>query len=189
MKPASSAAKAPWQRRAIDEGKEIAVLTGYLFVVIAALNFMKAAVLHDHGVHVTYWGVAIVKAALLAKFILLGRAFKVGEHNQRDPLIWPTLHKVFAFLVFLMVLTALEELVVGLIEHRSIAEVVARSSGHRLMEMLANVVLMMLVLIPYFAFQVLAEHLGEGRLVRMFLTDRHAFDHRRGGEPPVDDAA
>ncbi|MDM0071806.1 hypothetical protein [Variovorax sp. J31P207] len=30
--------------------------------------------------------------------------------------------------------------------------------------------------------------LGEGRLVRMFQPDRHAFDERRAGEPPVDGA-
>ena len=50
------------------------------------------------------WGVAIVKALLLAKFMLIGRALKIGERNNTRPLIWPTLHKAFAFLVLLVVL-------------------------------------------------------------------------------------
>ncbi|MDM0019516.1 hypothetical protein [Variovorax saccharolyticus] len=182
MKPAP-AAKPPWRRRLLDEAKEIGVLTGYLFVTIAAVNVMKAAVLHDHGIHAAYWGVAIVKAALLAKFVMLGKALKVGEHKATDPLIWPTLHKAFAFLVLLVVLTGLEELVKGWIEDRSFTESLARMTGHRLTETLADILLLLLVLIPYFAFQVLAEALGEKRLVRMFLSDRHAFDDKKPGEP------
>lgn len=161
------------------------VLTAYLFVTIAAVNVMKAAVLHDHGVHVAYWGVAIVKAALLAKFVMLGKVLKVGEHDPASPLVWPTLHKAFAFMVLLVVLTVVEEIVMGFFEHRSIGETMARMTGHRLTESLADILLLLLVLIPYFAFQVLAEALGEGRLVRMFLSDRHAFDDARPGEPPA----
>src|ERR1700712_3228428 len=106
--------KPPLRERAIDEFKELAILTGYLFVVIAALNLMKAAVLHTHGIDIAYWGAAIVKAAVLAKFIALGKALKIGERNFTSPLIWPTLHKAFAFLLLLIVLTVIEEVVVGL---------------------------------------------------------------------------
>ena len=44
--------------------------------------------------------------------------------------------------------------------------------GSRLEETLAGYLIMLLVLIPYFAFQVLDEALGEGRLVRMFFVER-----------------
>ena len=36
----------------------------------------------------------------------------------------------------------------------------------------AGIVIVMLVLFPYFAFRVLDEALGEGRLARMFLVSR-----------------
>lgn len=186
MEPAAAPPpKPPWRRRAIDEALEIGVLTAYLFITIGAVNVMKAAVLHDHGVHVAYWGVAIVKAALLAKFVLLGKALKVGEHNKTSPLIWPTLHKAFAFLVLLFVLTVLEEIVMGWFHHLTVAESMAELFGMRLPETLAGVLVLLLVLIPYFAFEMLAETLGEGRLVRMFLTDRNAFHETRPGGPPA----
>ena len=44
--------------------------------------------------------------------------------------------------------------------------------NERLEETLAGYVIMLLILIPYFAFRVLSEALGEGRLERMFFVAR-----------------
>lgn len=177
--PSDDPTKLTLKQRAINEAKELTILTSYLFVVIAATNLQKAAVLHEYGIDSAYWGVAIVKAVLLAKFVALGRAFKVGEHKARDALIWPTLHKSFSFLVFLVCLTLVEEVVVGLIHHKSIALTLSELVGVRMAETLASVLILLLVLIPYFAFEVLAEALGERRLVRMFFVDRDALAARR----------
>lgn len=166
--------KSPLRQRAINELKEIGVLTGYLFIVFGAINVMKAAVLHAEGIELVHWGAGFVKALLLAKFIMLGKTLKIGEHNRARALIWPTLRKAFAFLVFLVVLTVVEEAVVGLVHHRSIGDSMNDFLGRRFAESLAGMLILLLVLIPYFAFQVLAEALGEGRLVRMFLVDRNA---------------
>jgi hypothetical protein len=108
---------------------------------------------------------------LLAKFILLGRAMKIGERYTARPLIWPTLHRAFAFLVLLVVLTVIEEVVVGLFDHQSVAASLGELTGAKLDEFLAGILIVLLVLIPYFAFHVLDEALGEGRLARMFFVE------------------
>ena len=174
MEPAPSPVKLPRRQRVINELKEIGVLTGYLFIVFGAVNIMKAAVLHSEGIELVHWGAGFVKALLLAKFIMLGKTLRIGEHNRARALIWPTLRKAFVFLVFLVILTIIEEAVMGLLHHRSIADSLSEFAGRRLAESLAGMLILLLVLIPYFAFQVLAEALGEGRLVRMFLVDRDA---------------
>lgn len=84
-------------KRTVDEFKQLAVLTAFLFIVIASTNIMKAAVLHTYGVDTAVWGSAIVKAAVLAEFIALGEVLKIGQRNSTSPLIWPTLHRAFAF--------------------------------------------------------------------------------------------
>ena len=134
---------------------------------------MKTAVLHTEGIAFAPWGIAIVKAVVLGKFVLLGRAMKIGERYSSRPLIWPTLHKAFAFLVLLVVLTIIEEVVVGLFHHQSIAASLGELFGAGCEETLAGYPhSMLLVLIPYFAFRVLSEALGEGRLERMFFVER-----------------
>src|SRR3954462_2539640 len=76
------------------------------------------------------------------------------------------------FLGLLIVMTIIEEIVVGLFHHQSIAASLGELFGHRLEETLAGYLIMLLVLIPFFAFRVLSEALGEGRLERMFFIDR-----------------
>src|SRR3984957_17441770 len=65
--------KATLGQRTVRELKEFAILTVYLYVTLGAVILMKTAVLHDAGVSFAPWGIAIVKALLLAKFMLLGR--------------------------------------------------------------------------------------------------------------------
>ena len=166
-------AKATLSQRAFHELMELAILTAYLYVTLGAVILMKASVLRDHGISYAPWGIAAVKAVVLAKFILIGRAMKIGERSSSTrPLIWPTLHKAFAFLVLLIVLTILEEVVVGLFNHRSVSASLNELLGAKLDETLAGIVILLLVLVPYFAIRVLSEALGEGRLARMFFVER-----------------
>ena len=171
-------AKATLHQRAIHELKEFVILAVYLYITIGAVIMMKTAVLHTEGIDFAPWGIAIVKAMLLAKFMLVGRAMKIGERDTTSPLIWPTLHRAFAFLVLLIILTIIEEAVVGLFHHRSIAASLSELAGVRLEETLAGYLIMLLVLIPYFAFRVLGETLGEGRLARMFFVEREPMARR-----------
>jgi hypothetical protein len=171
-------AKATLPKRALHEFKELAIVTLYLYITLGAIILFKAAVLHTQGVSFAPWGIAIVKAVVLAKFMLIGRAMKIGERKTTSPLIWPTLNMAFAFLVLLVVLTVIEEAVVGLFHHQSIAASLGELFGPRLEETLAGYLIMLLVLIPYSAFLVLSEALGEGRLARMFFVEREPMARR-----------
>ena len=173
-----TAAKPPLHQRAMHELKELVFISLYLYITIGAVILIKTAVLRTQGIEFTPWGIAIVKAVVLAKFMLLGDAMKIGERTTTRPLIWPTLHRAFAFLVLLIILTIIEEAVVGLFHHRSIAASLGELVGLRLEETLVGYIIMLLVLIPYFAFRVLGETLGESRLTRMFFVDRAPMSQR-----------
>ena len=171
-------AKATLHQRAMRELKELVLISLYLYVTLGAVIVMKTAVLHTQGIEFAPWGIAIVKAVVLAKFMLLGRAMKIGERNTTSPLIWPTLHKAVAFLVLLIFLTIIEEAVVGLFHHRSIAASLGALVGPRLEETLAGYLIMLLVLIPYSAFMALSQAFGEGRLARMFFVEGKPMEER-----------
>ena len=176
--PTEIHAKATLPQRAVHEFTEFAILTIYLYITLGAVIVMKTAVLHTVGIEFVPWGVAIIKALLLAKFMLVGRALKIGERNTTRPLIWPTLYKSFAFLVLLVILTIIEEAVVGLFHSQSITASLRDLIGRRLEETLAGYLIMLLILMPYFAFRVLGEVLGEGRLTRMFFIEREPMEQR-----------
>jgi hypothetical protein len=163
--------KATLTQRAVHEFRSLVILTAYLYVTLGAVIVMKAAVLHTQGINSAVWGVAIVKALVLAKFILVGHAMKIGHRSLGRPLIWPTMYMAFAFLLLLIVLTTGEEAIVGLIHRVPVADSLGDLYGRRLYETLAGFLIMLLVLIPYFAVRVLGETLGEGRLNRLFFVN------------------
>jgi hypothetical protein len=164
--------KTPLHERAFSEFKEIAALAAYLYVCFGAIILFKAAVLQGAGVSFTIWGIAIVKALILAKFMLVGRMLKLGERYRDKPLIWPALHRSLMFLLLLLVLTTIEELVVGLIDGRSWADSLGHVVGPTFLQGLATSFIMFLILIPYSAFTCLGDVLGEREVFRLFFVDR-----------------
>jgi hypothetical protein len=175
---AETYAKATLRQRAEHELKELAIISAYLYVTLGAVILMKTAVLHTEGIAFAPLGIAIVKAVVLGKFVLLGNMVHVGGRDISGPLIWPTLRRAFAFLVLLVVLTIIEEAVVGLFHGRPITASLGALFGARLQETLAGYLIMLLVLIPFFAFRVLSEALGEGRLERMFFVERQSVPRK-----------
>ena len=169
-------AKPSLRHRATEELKELLILSLYLYVCLGALIIMKSAILNSVGVEFDIWGIAAIKALLLAKFMLIGKALRLGE-KKNVPLVWPTLYQSALTLVLLIVLTTLEEILVGALHHRTVKESLTHVAGDRLDMVLATFLVMFLILVPYFAFRNLAEVLGPGVLPRLFFTDpvRPAF--------------
>src|SRR5579872_2049609 len=163
------AAKPSLRERAIDELKEFLVIALYLFVCFAALLYLKAAILRAEGISFTPIGIAAVKALILAKFMSLGQMLHLGEKYSDRALIWPTLYRSVTFLVLLLVLDALEEIVVGMLHHRSIMDSLADIGGGTRDQFIASLIVMMLILIPFFAFRTLGAAVGENNLLRVFL--------------------
>ena len=167
-----STTKAWLRHRAAEELKEFLALTAYFYICLGALMLLKSAILQDVGISYTAWGVAIVKALVLAKFMLLGGAAKIGTRFRDKPLIWPTLHMSLLFFVLLLVLTTVEELVVGLVHRRTSLESLAHVVGSPFYVALANSLIMFLILVPYCAFKCLGDALGHHYLARMFFVER-----------------
>jgi hypothetical protein len=166
--------KAAISKRAADELKEFAVIAVYLYICFTAILYLKASILKAHNIEYAPFGLAAVKALICAKFVSVGHMFHVGERFKSLPLIWPTLYKSAAFLVFLIVLNALEEITAGLLHHRTVAESLAEFGGGTLDQLIATSIVGLLILIPFFAFRTLGEAVGERNLVRVFLYPRHS---------------
>jgi hypothetical protein len=167
--------KAAIGKKAAHELHELIVLTAYLYVAFGAVIFFRYAVLREQGTDLFPWGLALIKAVLVAKFVLLGRALRIGERHRSKPLIWPTLHKSVVFIVVVLILTAIEEVVVGLIHGRTTQQSLAEIGGGNPEQLVAQMVLLFMIFFPYFAVQSLSEVMGENALVRLFFMNRQEF--------------
>jgi hypothetical protein len=170
--------KASLGKRAADELKEFLVIAAYLYICFSALAYLKFAILQAHDIAFAPFGFAAVKALICAKFMSVGHALHLGERYKSRALIWPTLYRSLAFLVLLFVLSVLEEVAVGLLHHRALAESIGAVGGGTLQQLIATSIVILLVLMPFFAFRTLGETVGEQNLVRVFFYSPGPVAHR-----------
>ena len=157
-------------QRVKHELREYATISIYLLVCFAALMFFRYSILDEQGMSSWRFGIAIGKALILGKFILLGQAMHVGERHRSSSLARGVIVKSLLFLVVLIALSVVEEIIVSLIHHRPFTEGLAERGTP--IQMAASSVVMLLILIPYFAFQELDETMGGGKLKQMFFAKR-----------------
>jgi GYF domain 2 len=169
---ASPSKPATLWRRLRNELSEYLVISSYLYVCFASLTFYKAAIMRSDGIAFAPFGIAVVKALILGKFVLLLHALKIGERKGGAGVLFvDILKKSVLFLLFLVALTVTEEMIVGFFHGRTLTEILDEFAGGTLQQAFAVSMLMLLILIPYFTFRLLAERLGEGVLWRL-LTER-----------------
>jgi hypothetical protein len=179
-----SVGMASLRRKAVREFKEMAALALYLYVCLGAVLLLKSSILRDAGVDFVIWGIAAIKALLLAKFMLIGRALKLGRRFRERPLIWPTLYHALMFLILLLALTTAEEVIVGAIHHRALLDSLAHVAGPSVFEAVSVCLILYLILVPYSAFACLADVLGEEKTVQLFFVHgSRALAAYRGSGP------
>jgi hypothetical protein len=163
--------KATLRTKAIHETKELAIIAAYLYVAFGALIMYKAAILNGQGIGWTPWGLAAIKALLIAKFVLIGHVMKVGERYRTKALIWQTLYSSLIFLVIVFILDMLEEIIVGSIHGRALLQSILAVGGGTPQQLGASLLLLFLIFFPYFAFRSLSAVMGKGVLVRLFFVE------------------
>lgn len=155
------------RQRLKAELHEYAIISLYLWVCFSAMLLFESAVLSDDGVPTLPMGIAVIKALVLGKFILIGKAVGIGARVQPKRLLHRIIWKSLAFLLLLIVFTGIEDLIVGLVHGHSISQIVTELVTHPMLQKIASSVLMLLVLIPMITFEEIDRDLGEGTLSRM----------------------
>jgi len=168
----------PLRERAVGELREFTVIAVYLWVCFTALAYLKFAILEAHGIAFAPFGFAAIKALICAKFASIGHALHLGERFKGGPLIWPVLHKSLVFLILLIVLNVFEEIAVGYLHGRALADSLAKIGGGTRDQMIATTIIMLLILIPFFMFRALSEVVGEGTMARLFFEPRRPRGQR-----------
>lgn len=162
--------------RVVDELWSFAVLAGYLFICFGTLLYLKFSILEAQGVAFAPWGFAAIKAMIVAKFLLIGRTLERQRQKENRPLIVPTLYKSAAMLALLIVLMTAEEVIAGLIHGRSVWQSVLDMGGGTLHQRIATIAIMLLILLPLFAFRALGDVVGHHTLGRLFFELRRKSD-------------
>ena len=140
------------KQKAYSEFKEFVGIVLYLWLVFWLFLLYKSVILNQEHISYLAHGVAIVNALVLGKFVLVARAFHMGDTAEDAPLIYPTLLKSALFSIVLACCKILEDAVVGFYHGKSFSESIADIGGGTLMGILTLTVLLFVLLIPFFGF-------------------------------------
>jgi hypothetical protein len=161
------------QQKAYQGLKEYLAISFYLWLVFGSFVLYKSVLLSEQRFSLLAHGVALFNALAFGKVMLVAREFHFADTFKQKPLIYPTLFKSAAFAIVLGCFKILEEAGVGWYHGKSFNESIVEIGGGTLNGILAFVLILALVLIPFFAFTELHRVLGEDKLLRLFLTSDH----------------
>ncbi|HTP53318.1 MAG TPA: hypothetical protein VMK42_21690 [Anaeromyxobacteraceae bacterium] len=170
-----SAKKEQLRGRLVSELRRYATTALFLGAFFVSLTTYRKLVLAEYHIGSFEYGLAVIKALVLAKVILIGELVHVGERWRDSPLLVTTLWKTLAFSLLVAAFVVVEHVVAALIHQRPIAAEFDFSGGKGY-EVLARIQLETVAFVPFFAFRELGRVLGEGELNALFL-------HRRKHPP------
>jgi hypothetical protein len=155
----------------VREARKFAVRFLYLWILFGLFALHKSILLPDEGM-IYGQGFAVVNAFVLAKVMLVGDNLHVGENFDTRPLVYPVLFKSALFAIILVGFDLIEEIVVGSLRGKSIAESIWSVGGGTLEGILSVGIIIFVVLIPYFAFREMAKVVGEHQMRELLFVRR-----------------
>jgi hypothetical protein len=163
------------KQKAAHELKEYLAISFYLWLVFAVLLFYKSVILAEQNISFVAHGLALLNALALAKVMLIAQQLHLAERFKEKPLIYPTLFKSAVFAVVLGCFKILEDTLIGWYHGSSFRESVVGIGGGTLKGILSLMLLLAVLLIPFFGISELRRVLGEGKLADLFFTSRHSI--------------
>ena len=122
-------AKESLRHRIKDEFVQASLLALYFAIWFCAIAFFSFALLREEAIPITPFGLAIIKAALCAKFMMIGKAIFPLKVDANRGLIKSIFWHSIAYLLIVIALSFLESGIDGLLHGKSFLESVS-SFGH-----------------------------------------------------------
>ena len=157
------------RQRFKEEMRTYAIISLYLWICFTVLLLYQNSILRINDLALLPLSSAAIKALILGKFILIGKAIKVGERGRHDVLLHRILWKSLATMLLLMMFSSLEDLLAGLVHGHAIADTMAEMMARSSVQWVAPNLLMLLVLIPLITFEKIDTSMGKGSLSRILL--------------------
>jgi hypothetical protein len=152
-----------------EEMRKFGLVAAYLYVCFVVLVLYKSAILAEQGTSYLPYGVALVKALVIGKFILIGDAIKFGTRNLGSTLLHRVAQRTLAMFFILLIFTAIEEWLVGLYHGETIAQTLGEYFSRSWVENLAPDFLILLILIPLMTAAELRKTIGAEQFKAHFL--------------------
>ena len=153
--------------------KEYLAISLYLWVVFGLFVLYGSVLLSEQHFSLLAHGVALFNALALGKVMLVAQELHFADQLKDKPLIYSILFKSAAFALVLGFFKVLEEVGIGWYHGKSFSESIAELAGGRLEGILVFVLILAVLLIPFFGFAELRRIFGDYELRKLLFSSRH----------------
>ena len=132
----------------------------YMTIFFGAFASYRRLLLAHYGIGYEDYGIAVIRALVLGKVVLIAETLRLGRGYEEKPLIVPTLYKTFLFTICVAVFDIAEGVVLGLLGRSdpmgAVNEVMTRFNY----EWLSRALVIFFAFLPLFAVGELRRVLG-----------------------------
>ena len=150
------------------ELKKIFILFVYFAIWFSALAFLSFSVARLQGFPYVHISLALVKALLCAKFMLMGQMLYPIQSKRDRPLIGQILPRSIVYVGVVVLLSALESALEGWIHHRGFISSLANFGNGDPIHILALSLIYWLIVLPYLTFMSLQSVIGSPEMKKIF---------------------
>ena len=142
----------------------------YLFVVFGVLALHEEVVAAKNGITYHFYGFALINAIILGKVMLVAEELDLGNRFFRNlffrngPLAYTIVFRSVAFTLLFFAFDIVEEVLVGVFKGRTVAESFPKIGGGSLRGILSMIVVITVLLLPFFAYREIARVIGKRKL-------------------------
>jgi hypothetical protein len=160
-----------FRQKLIREIKEIILVALYFALWLGVLVIIKEFILESY--HIEFHGIskALIGSLVLAKVVLILEHVSLGPWERKLPAVVVVLLRTALYALGVFIVVLLERGLEGRHEHGGfIPALVAIFQGVDVYHVVANVIVLSGALLVYNLWFVVRRHLGEGGLVRLYLS-------------------
>ena len=155
------------KRRIANEFQKAIRITLYLGTWFCAITFLAETALRERPLHVTIFGLALIKAAICSKFMLIGQAAYPLTVSKKHGIVPSILIESVVYSAIVLMLSYLESGVNGLIHGRNFIDSLLSFGHSDPLYILALSIVYWLIIWPYLLFAGVKLALGDATVMEM----------------------
>jgi hypothetical protein len=155
------------------EAKKAFALTIYFGIWFCALTFLGATTLDEHSIPLSLFGIAIIKAGLCAKFMLIAQAIFPINISKSNGIIRSLFLESILYIIVVLGLNYIEAGVEGLMHGKDFLDSMASFGQKNPMKVLAMSLVYWLIVWPYLVLAGMKLALGTNVTLAILFGKKH----------------
>lgn len=160
--------KTGWKQKVLDEAIRYWAYFLYMGMFFAVFANYRRLVLAYYDITYRHYGVAVIKALVLAKVVLVAESLRLGRGFDNKPLVVTTLFQAFLFTLCVGIFDAVESLFESALHGLNPAGAIHELVNRYNLEWLSGALVIFCAFMPFFAARELGRVFGKDVMLKLF---------------------